>query len=299
MPSLLTSRPLPPVLTSLSAFIQRNALRLRFAGCLILAGLIGKLAAQLVWALIPLPASAAWQPLPVPSRSTASSAGPDLGALSAAQLFGRYQAVPLTNTDALASAPETQLNLTLLGILAGDKFNSRALIATQDAEEKPYGIGDSVVRGTVLQAIFPDRVVLARGARLETLRLDKDKASPANVPALAEEPPPDPDRMTSLADVRSKLLTDPSKVDDYIRINPVNANGEQHGYRVFPGKDRALFGPSGLRPGDVVTSVNGVELDDPTRALQLLGQLAQTPEITVVLERSGQSQTLRIPLTPP
>jgi general secretion pathway protein C len=73
--------------------------------------------------------------------------------------------------------------------------------------------------------------------------------------------------------------------------------GQLKGYRVYPGKDRSAFTAAGLRPGDLVTSVNGVQLDDPAKALQMLGDLGQAGQVNLVVERGGQSQNISINLT--
>src|SRR6185503_21059375 len=89
----------------------------------------------------------------------------------------------------------------------------------------------------------------------------------------------------ALATVRDEILKDPSKASEYVRIQPANVAGQLKGYRVYPGRDRAAFTAAGLRPGDLVTSVNGVQLDDPAKALQMLGDLSQAGQVNLVVER--------------
>ena len=79
-------------------------------------------------------------------------------------------------------------------------------------------------------------------------------------------------------------------------MQPANQSGQLRGYRVYPGRDRGMFNTAGLRPGDLITAVNGVELNDAGRALQLLGELSQTTQLNLTLERGGQSQTLNLSL---
>jgi general secretion pathway protein C len=104
-------------------------------------------------------------------------------------------------------------------------------------------------------------------------------------------PAPDP---AQLSEIRETVLSDPGKAQDFIRVVPASVGGQQRGYRIYPGRDRALFTAAGLRPGDLVTSVNGVELNDPARALQLLGDLSQATTLNVTVERGGQSQNITL-----
>ena len=100
----------------------------------------------------------------------------------------------------------------------------------------------------------------------------------------------------SLAEIRSQLLEDPSKVADYIRVQPVNTGNGLSGYRIYPGRDRTVFAAAGLRPGDIVTAVNGTALNDPSRSLQLLNELSQSSQINLTVDRGGQPQSFSINL---
>jgi general secretion pathway protein C len=264
----------------------------------VFALLLGRALADLVWALVPVPEAARWRPPPPPPAATRPAQAADVNAIANAGLFGKYQAAPAADTSPL-DAPETPLNLTLLGLLADDREQySRALIATQGGEEKAYAIGDDVARGVMLQAIFPDRVILARGGRLETLRLERDKPGPGGAsgptPVAAVDDSSAGASGQQLARIRDEVLRDPAKHTEYLRVQPANVGGQLKGYRVYPGRDRTAFTTAGLRPGDLVTSVNGVQLDDPAKALQLLGDLGQAGQVNLVVERGGQTQNISI-----
>ena len=269
------------------------------AAALVFTLLLGRALADLVWALVPVPEAARWRPAPVPVAAPRAPAG-DVNAIAAAGLFGRYVAAP-AGDDSMLNAPETPLNLTLIGLLADDREQfSRALIATQGGEEKAYAIGDDVSRGVILQAIFPDRVILSRSGRLETLRLEREGGS--STAATGYTPPPvaaaEPaSSAPQLAQIRDEVLKDPAKASEYVRIQPANVSGQLKGYRVYPGRDRSAFSNAGLRPGDLVTSVNGVQLDDPAKALQLLGDLGSAGQVNLVVERGGQQQNISINLS--
>jgi general secretion pathway protein C len=185
----------------------------------------------------------------------------------------------------------------LSGIFAGSReADSRALIAPQGGEEKPFAIGADVVRGVTLHAIFPDRVVLSRQGNLETLRLDKNAPSSGLVPLAGGTPGAQNIAVPALAAVREQILQDPAKAAEFIRIQPLSENGSLKGYRIYPGRDRSIFNSAGLRPGDLVTAVNGIELNDAQNALQMLNDLSQAGSVSLVIERGGQSQTLNVSL---
>lgn len=279
------------------ALYQRHGRRLPGLAAFVLAVLIGRAAADLVWMLVPTPPSARWQPPPAAPAAPRPSDAPDVNAIAAAGLFGRHTAAP--TGQSLQNAPDTPLNLTLLGVLADSREEfSRALIA-QGSDEQSYAVGDDVARGVTLQAIFPDRVILSRNGRLETLRLERDKpgAGGESAPAVAEADERDSREQPPLAAIRDEVLKDPSKASEYVRVQPANVGGQLKGYRIYPGKDRSAFSAAGLRPGDLVTSVNGVQLDDPAKALQMLGDLGSAGQVNLVVERGGQTQNISINLS--
>ena len=285
-------------LRALGGLYQRHGRRAPVIAAAVFALLLGRAAADLFWVLMPMPESARWQPPPAAPAAPRGSEAQDLNPAASAGLFGRYQA-PASTEASLLSAPETPLNLKLIGLLADDREQySRALIAS-GTEELSYAVGDDVGRGVTLQAIFPDRVILSRNGRLETLRLERDApgaggdSAPPPVAAAEERPASPP----PLAQIRDEVVKDPSKASEYVRVQPANVGGQLKGYRVYPGKDRSAFSASGLRPGDLVTAVNGVQLDDPAKALQLLGDLGQSGQVNLVVERGGQTQNISINLS--
>ncbi len=306
----MTASALPALPPALAAALRRATLLYRQHGAklpplatLLLTVLLAWQLALLLWTLVPLPKSAAWSPAPgfvdpAPVRPTLN-----VDALAAAHLFGQYQAS--ASTASLANAPDTQLAFTLLGILAGStEKESLALIAKDNAEEAPYSIGDDISPGVNLQAIFVDRVILSRNGRLETLRLDKD--APSNAPVLSVSPagsggePQEgtPAAAAMIASIKEQVLTDPSKAANFIRVQPISGEGGMKGYRVYPGPERGAFNAAGLKPGDVVTSINGAPLNDPGQALQLLQSLSQASTLSLTVDRNGVSQTVNVSASP-
>jgi general secretion pathway protein C len=276
---------------------ERHGRRLPAVASILFVILLGVAAADLVWSLIPVPKSAAWRPAPAPITAGSATARPagtiDVATIQGANLFGQYSAGPSGNGG---EAPPTSLSLKLLGILASsdNERYSRALIEVAAGDERPFGLGAQVIQGTTLQAILPDRVVLSRSGKLETLHLEKDAASAGGAQEYTPPPPPGPSGPLALAQIRDQVLQDPNKAGDFVRVQPANKEGHLHGYRLYPGKDRALFAQAGLKPGDLVTEVNGVQLDDASKALKMLSELKDATQLNLVVERGGQSQTINV-----
>ncbi|MES2683663.1 MAG: type II secretion system protein GspC [Pseudomonadota bacterium] len=296
---------LPPalaaVLTRATALYRLHGAKLPPIAALLLVAVLAWQAASLLWMVVPMPASAAWTPAPGFVDPTPARPALNVDALAGAHVFGQYQAT--ASTASLANAPDTQLAFTLLGILAGTRDQeSLALIAKDANDEAPYSIGDDVSPGVSLQAIFPDRVILSRNGKLETLRLDKDSPSNAQVfsaaPSSGEVQEGTPAAAQMISQIKEQVLTDPSKAANFIRVQPISGEGGLKGYRVYPGPERAAFNAAGLKPGDVVTAINGTSLSEPGQALQLLQSLSQASSMSLTVDRNGVSQSVNVSASP-
>ena len=83
-----------------------------------------------------------------------------------------------------------------------------------------------------------------------------------------------------------------SKLADVIRPTPYFVNGQQQGYRVYPGRDRRQFAALGLRPGDLIKDIDGQSLTDPTEAMKIFQSLGTADQVSVTVERDGQPEVI-------
>ena len=73
-------------------------------------------------------------------------------------------------------------------------------------------------------------------------------------------------------------------------------NGELRGYRIAPGKEQDQFELLGFRSGDLVTSVNGIELNDPANTIRLYQTMRSAGEAVFELQRDNQPVTVSVNL---
>jgi general secretion pathway protein C len=232
------------------------------------------------------PATGTGQVLAPPRRSV------NIAAIENVHLFG--SAPVAANAQSDGTARPTTLPLVLTGIIsADDPQNGLAILGQSAANAKVFAVGDNVPGGGAkLHAVYSDKVIIDRGGVLETLMLTRQVAPGA--------PPPTASMLqteTPVADRMRKLITEqPSLMADVMRPQPVFANGKQTGYRVYPGRNRAAFGRLGLKPGDLVTAINGTTLDDPDHGAEIFRTLGSSPEARVTVMRNGQQQDLTLNL---
>lgn len=283
-------------------------------------------AADLTWHLVPLPegdeAGLAADDAD-PATPAARAARKRLNEVAALHLFGEQKAeAPPSAKRQEVAAPETPLNLSLKGVFVhSEAQRAFAIISAPGAADKPYRVGDGLPGGAKLSEIYADHVLLDRNRRFETLRLPQGKstgapagrAGPAPIPggrgpvptarAPMPAPPPEPDDAAGedemdvgarLREYRQKLLARPGEAAQLARMQPVMEGGTLKGYKLTPGKDPALFQQVGLQAGDVVTSVNGITLDNPAELGRVIDQLSNAEQLELMVENGGQSRPVHL-----
>ncbi len=182
-------------------------------------------------------------------------------------------------------APDTRLNLTLMGIIHidGSGRSGRALIHGPSISERAFRVDDTLPGNVRVAAIQRDRVLLERNGRFEMLRLPK-KESGLEVHR---------DRVTSVAlrVLREDILKRPDRVLDRVTVKPHQRQGRFVGYQVGPGKESGLLESFDLKPNDVITVVNDIRLDSPIKGMQALGSLANLSKLHLEVLRGSETQT--------
>jgi len=274
--------------------------------------------AKLTWNLVPQPetdTSAATIQHEKPRTSRVVREQPLAKKINNYHLFGKYEAQKVTVAPIKpAVVPETKLNLKLRGVFASKDDNAaRAIIADSRGEEDSYRLGSELPGGAILNEIHSDHVILEHNGRLETLRLpvDTPEAGPASRTAsssrtnrssrtanrninrsnIAQASADTADNAALLGQYRDALMNDPNSVMGLVNVRPYQKDGRLVGYRLRPGKDRALLRRFGLRSGDIVTAVNGVPMNNPVKALEVLRDISTASQLTVDVERNGTPQS--------
>jgi len=247
-------------------------------------------AIQLAWTLLGARRAPSGEPTVAAAVQVPTGPAFDVGAIVNAHLFGVAGAPDAGATDPNAVAA-TQMNLVLVGTIAhADPAKGYAIVGDSAATARVYAVGKVITGGTKLHAVYPDRVILDRGGKLEALLLPK-KFQGGGLAAAAPLPQANP----MLGEHLQNLATqNPSAITEIIRPQPVFANGQQRGYRVYPGRNRQQFSKLGLMPGDLVTAINGTPLDDPARGMEILQSMNAATQVTVTVERNGQSSQINI-----
>jgi len=233
------------------------------------------------------------QPVGARSAQTRQSPGVDVQSIVSAHLFGVAVADPSAQDP--ANAPLSSANLVLAGTIATRDPKHGIAIISDGGPTKVFSVGDNV-NGAALHSVYLDHVILDRAGTLETLLLPRNltggrPAQPMHRPAGA-----DPRTTAAVDNIRRMVQQDPGLLDQVMRTvaSYDNTAGKLRGFRAYPGRNRAIFNKLGLKPGDLVTAINGTALDDPQHSQEVFNTIQTSDHVTVTIERGGQKQDITL-----
>jgi general secretion pathway protein C len=279
-------------------------------------------AAQLFWALMPIPkiptASVSAESF-AGSQTTAIKVGVDINSLKALTPFGNPVVAPVTTTPETGieqEAAETQLNLTLRGLVySNDEKVARAVIATSDKQDV-YAVGDPIPMGNnvTVAKILSDRVILSNNGKYESLWLFKD--DPNTRSRVGTSPGRSVDRSVSRpvpvhyeSENNESYVEGPPPIieqnnisrmgntlSDVVAMSIHRENGQIVGYKIRPGRNAEMFNSLGLQADDVVTAVNGMPLDNPGKIMEIYRSMGTATSANLQILRNGSTVNLDISL---
>ncbi len=278
---------------------------------------------QLIWALLPggdssEPAAAVViNPVNLPASGGGSAEAVNMAQLQAWHLFGEVGAEPVAVQEAPEpeaaardgiekGARDTRLALKLRGVVALSEDGLGYAVIEHGSQQDIYAVEDKLpLPGRVVLAkVMPRQVVLDNGGTYELLDLFEDSPLdsqlPPQAPAGQQGVAVDIEPGASASDVarayRERLYMDPQSLANVVTISAVRENGQLLGYRIAPGNEREQFEQLGFKPGDLVTGVNGIQLNDPANAIRLYQTMRSASEAVFELQRDSQPLTLSVNL---
>ncbi|KZX64273.1 MULTISPECIES: type II secretion system protein N [unclassified Alcanivorax] len=213
------------------------------------------------------------------------------------QLFGSFQQDAAPPSDKPTDAPETRLRLELLGVFqTADTEKASAIIAEKGKEGELYRIGDSIPGNASLEEVYPDRVILRRAGRLETLRWsDSSLGGVSQVePTRAEPASPPPEEQAVSEGSDEDLRVQRKAIIGQLGLQPV-AQGDNQGYQLGKRAPKQLISQVGLQSSDVILSVNGHSLGTEEGDMAALRSFQETRQASIVVQRGDQQFTVNYP----
>jgi general secretion pathway protein C len=302
--------------SSVDFFTQLPQQKIAKVISVLLLGYIAYVLAQITWLVAPSGQYQASSNVTVKvTAQNTKAAAISLTGLKTLNLFGLYtDVIEEAETTEVENVPETQLNLTLTGVVASDDKTTSAAVIERSGKQDTYSPGETIT-GTraVLNSVFRNRVILKHAGKLETLMLDgfdynettkKIKPNTVSRPSTIKKTslkinsrltsPNVVDQRTnkmlsnSAQAFKDDINSDPSNITDYLKISPKRKDGEIIGYRLMPGENAEFFQNAGLKSGDIAIQMNGYDLTVPSEAAQALSALKQDKEVSLLIDRNGE-----------
>jgi len=239
----------------------------------------------------------------------------NINQLTRYNLFGDTESTEITVDSSEIDAPVTRLKLKLRGVYAASEDELAGAMIEANNKQEVYRIGSKLpgATGLKLHKIMSDRVIMSRGGKFETLLIEdfsgasslkssstsrntsrsktSSKATPTFNNSNVIDRRKDKKLSSDMQKLRSKL-TDPQSLSELVSISPAMSGADFQGFRLAPGKNRALFGRLGLRRNDVVTAVNGISLGDPASSFSLMEQFSSAEEINMTIKRGDREMNI-------
>ena len=286
---------------------------------------------SLFWALVPAADTELPEDIEIINPVRQATGGPERAPVDVAQLQSRHlfgeagAAEPLAPVVEEAppedssregiekGARETRLQLILRGVVASTDDGLGHAIIEYKKKQAIYAVEDELPVGSkvVLAKVMPRQIVLDNSGTYELLTLFEDNELDSQLPATPEPKPSaavnrgapalvdkrGDQSTTELAqEYRDRLYQNPQSLAEVVSVNAVRQDGELLGYRISPGKDRDQFSQLGFRSGDLVTSVNGIDLNDPANTMRLYQTMRTASEAVFDLQRGDELVSISVSL---
>jgi general secretion pathway protein C len=218
-----------------------------------------------------------------------------------------FNAVKQQAVTPAAPPPPTaaDLHIKLVGTSHLSWTKPFAVFEDQNSHDQEiYRQGDQIPDAGELVAVEKSRVVINHNGTLVSLEMPTDQADAGSPSPPIPQPAPMVPAMPPIMgrDVErvgpNQFLVHRSSVDrnlqnmgqlfTQMRAIPNVQDGKTDGFRLSEVVPGSLFSQMGLRNGDIVTSVGGQELNDPTQAIALLNGLRNASSLSITVMRHGR-----------
>ncbi len=258
---------------------------------------IGYFTAQLTGYLLQPPSDAVAANRSTQQHRSATTKAVDTATILKNNLFdpsSRGRATePVVRETRAPTTTTSRSNLKLFGTVDGGD-NPLALIES-GGKVKIFGIGDDIPGGGELLSVSRNEAIVGNADGSQSkLTIVKPEIAATGTTRTATGT-----GIRSLGGNRwSVARTEVEKARSNLnqllksaRMEPNIVNGRTEGFVVKMVRPKSLLAQLGIRRGDTVTRVNGVELNSPEKALQIFQQLREAKRLSVDLKRGNKNLT--------
>ncbi len=230
---------------------------------------------------------------PVAAAAASATVG-DTSVILRRNLFGSEPAPAADDGSGTVdiAAAEVVPELILRGTAASGAVRYAVFQESGSKRQDVFSLGERIFDGPELVEVRDSAVVVVAAGRRYTIELESAAAQAPGTGATGAIRNTAPGRF--LVDRREvdHSIDNLNKVVTELRAVPLVKDGKSLGFRIFNIRPGSVIDRMGLANGDVVQSVNGVTLDEPSKALAMLEDLRTADRLTVDLLRKNKPTTL-------
>ncbi|KAB8039493.1 PDZ domain-containing protein [Silvanigrella paludirubra] len=198
---------------------------------------------------------------------------------------------------------KSNLPYKISGILFGGTSET-SLVVFDSGTNPVFKQGDSLPQGGVLYSIEKNRILVTNKNCPEFIELtsppppDARSRSPQN--ASGANYKEDGFERNGNATTASKqwvnniLTNDFAKTLEEAKASPNLVGGQVKGFVITNITQNSVYAKLGLKDGDIVSAINGIELNDAARAIQTLNSMRNENTIDLQIMRGGQPISFKV-----
>jgi general secretion pathway protein C len=184
--------------------------------------------------------------------------------------------------------------LKLLGVVIGDREGVSAIVEELSSKRQLFfKLHEQIPDVGEISEIRRDGIVVRQGDQQELLELaasqsEKPPVAPATAASAVAPAPGSPVRAVLDRREVEQAVGDLPKLLSQARAVPYSVNGAMNGYRLDYIAPSSFYERIGLKYGDVLQQVNGVDIRDPGTMLTLFQQLRNEKTVKLDVLRNNQ-----------
>jgi general secretion pathway protein C len=207
------------------------------------------------------------------------------------------------NSDGSPSAPVraslgAAAKISLIGVVMGDREGVFAIVEERASKNQTlYRLHDYIPDVGEISDIRRTGIVVRQGNLEELVELTQSEQPLVSNPGVMPPPPASALPTSSMKKVIDRrevdhAMSDLPKLLTQARAVPYMVNGAINGFRIDYMAPASFYEKIGIRTGDILQRVNGVEIRDPGTVLNLLQQLKNENVVKLDIVRNNQRATV-------
>ena len=189
-------------------------------------------------------------------------------------------------------------------LVSSNPLESSVRLMTKDKSSKSYELNDMLGDSAALDGsggarvakICRSKVYVSDGGKLSCITSEEDSKALANRAIGPAPGAPKEDGVAKVSETEFKIargeidnaLNNLDKLATQARIVPHFQGGKSVGFRLYAIKPGSLFSKIGLKNGDILQRINGMDINSPEKALEIYTKLRDAKNVTLDMQRRGK-----------